>query len=86
MSSVNGKSVKYAKLNGTIFIGKDVGQIGPELVSSQTAVHKAFTLTIDEPFLMVESKDKVGNPVHVPVPLSYVTHMVLAEAPTKSKY
>lgn len=72
MSRLNLKDLSYAVLSGPIFV-PNVGQMGPTLVSGSK-----LTLTIEEPFVILDTQDKNGKPVSMPIPIAAFTHTVLS--------
>lgn len=76
-SRINGKQLVYAALTGPIFVN-GVGQFGPTL-STQVSGTSVTKMTVDEPWVVVELKDKIGKPIVVPIPLTSFTHTVLAK-------
>jgi len=77
MSEVNKKKLKLATMHANMFI-PGVGDIRKELSSVDDGINKAVHMIIDEPFVLVSLKDKGGNTLTVPVPLTNFSHMVLA--------
>jgi len=77
MSALNGKKLRLATMHANMFI-PGVGDIRKELSSVDDGINKAVQMTIDEPFVVVNLKDKGGNTLTVPVPLTNFSHMVLA--------
>lgn len=76
MSSLNGKSIRFAKLHGVLFI-PNVGNIGPTLSSTASGSEKATPMRIEVPFLVVTViEPKTKHEVEVFVPLEFVTHLV----------
>jgi hypothetical protein len=78
MSNVNGRKVKLATMHANMFI-PGVGDIRKELSSTDDGINKAVGMVIDEPFVVVTLKDKGGNVLTVPVPLTNFSHMVLVK-------
>jgi len=78
MSALNGKKLRLATMHANMFI-PGVGDIRKELSSVDDGINKAVGMTIDEPFVVVTLKDKGGNALTVPVPLTNFSHMVLAK-------
>lgn len=78
MSALNGKRLKLATMHANMFI-PGVGDIRKELSSVDDGINKAVVMTIDEPFIVVQLKNKAGSEMIVPVPITNFTHMVLAK-------
>jgi hypothetical protein len=78
MSELNGRKLKLATMHSNIFI-PGVGDIRKELSNTDDGVNKAVQLVIDEPFVILTLKNKVGTAITVPVPLVNFSHMVLAK-------
>lgn len=77
-SQHNGKKITYATLTGPIFI-PGFGQLNQNISSTGDGLHKGVDMTIHEPWVLLEVKDKVSKPVSILVPCSSFTHMVLAK-------
>jgi hypothetical protein len=75
MSKLNGKSVSYGALHGPIFT-PEVGQMGPTLTKDSSGHSKGVKMTIEEPFVVVEVKNKNGKIVEIAVPITNFSHMV----------
>lgn len=77
MSDFNGKKVLYGALPGPIFI-PNYGQLRQELSSTGDGLHKSLDMTVCEPWVTLELKDKVGKAFTVLIPMTSFTHMVIA--------
>jgi hypothetical protein len=75
-SKINGKELSYAVLHNPIFI-PDAGQFGPTLSKTTNGMFKGVKMTIEEPWVILEIQNKLGQLVTVPVPLEMFTHTVL---------
>ena len=78
MSKLEGKELSYGVLAATVFV-PGVGNFGPTLTNQDSATHKAVKMVVDEPFVTLSTKDKVGKEVSIAVPITYFTHMVVAK-------
>lgn len=76
MSEINGKAVKSATLHENTFY-PGVGEIKKELHTQGDGLNRAVKMKVDEPFLMVEVKDKVGKAVTLAIPLTNLKQLVL---------
>lgn len=77
MSNVNGKTVKSATMHANIFY-PGVGEIRKELSNVDSGLTPAIKMTLDEPFLVLETKGKAGNkPVTILVPITNLASLVL---------
>jgi hypothetical protein len=80
MSKLDGKELDYAVLHGVIHT-PETGQLGPVLQNKSDSLRKAVTMTISEPWVIVEVRDaKDPKKIHVlPVPITGFTHTRLAK-------
>lgn len=78
MSKLNGKKLQAATMHQNIFF-PNVGEIKKELTNVDSGLNKAVDMVIDEPFILVTTKNKANKPVIIPVPITNFTHMVLAD-------
>lgn len=78
MSTIDSKQLAYAALSGPIFV-PGIGQLDKTLSAGDSAIHKGVKMTIAEPWVIVEVKDKVGKLVTIPIPITSFTHTVLAK-------
>lgn len=78
MSSIEGKTLKYAVLHASIFV-PGLGQMGPTLSSDASALHKAVKMTVSHPWVLVEIEEKGGGKTVMPIPISGFTHTVLSK-------
>lgn len=70
--------VKIATLKGPIHI-QFIGQLN-SVLDPQATGSKVQSMSADADFLSIKLKDSGGRVLDVAVPMSYVTHMVLANA------
>jgi hypothetical protein len=77
MSTVNGKKLSFAVMHQNIFY-PGIGDIRKELSCEDTGLSRGVKMTIDEPFVLVETKTKAGQAVTIPVPITNFSHLVLA--------
>ncbi len=80
MSKINGQKVIMASMHNGIFI-PGIGEIKKEVSTTSTG-SKVKSLTIDEPFLILEVlEDKSRRIYTVPVPLTNFASLVLESTP-----
>jgi hypothetical protein len=77
MSQVNGRAVKAALMHNNIFF-PGIGEIKKELNTADTQTQKGIKMTVSEPFVVLEIKDKVNTIKEVAVPLTNFSYLVLA--------
>jgi len=77
---INGNTVTYAILHGSIFVPNGAGTIGPTLGNQGDARNKAVKMQVSDDGLFLQ----VDTGKHqIAIPMTNVTHMVLAPQPAK---
>jgi len=67
--------LKFGKMHGIVFV-PNVGNIGPTLTNSNSGTEKAVKMTVDEPWVLIETTDKFKKPAFISVPIEYFTHIL----------
>lgn len=74
-SALNGKQLSFAVTTGPLFV-EGAGQFGPTLSTKNTGT-KVISMTIEEPWVLVEVKGDQGRTLSAAIPLTSFTHTVL---------
>lgn len=74
-SALNGRQLSFAMATGPLFV-EGAGQFGPTL-STKTTGTKVISMTIEEPWVLIEVKGEQGRTLSAAVPLTSFTHTVL---------
>lgn len=74
MSKLNGKKLSFARIVAPAFV-PNFGELKGDLQTS-TPGTKVLSMTVDEPFIMVDVKDKLSQSLTIAVPLTSFSHVV----------